>query len=78
MKFFFRAEGYKKGIVYSILFSAVAKLTAFLNIALIAYIFGTNGQSDVYFFILNAIQLISFLISVMESTVIISESMRLG
>ncbi|QOR75595.1 MAG: hypothetical protein IMW88_09650 [Thermoflavifilum sp.] len=77
MKFFFRAEGYKKGIVYSILFSAIAKLTAFLNIALIAYIFGTNGQSDVYFFILNAIQLISFLISVMESTVIIPESMRL-
>ncbi|SFV27389.1 lipid II flippase MurJ [Thermoflavifilum thermophilum] len=77
MKLFFKAEGYKKGVAYSILFSSIAKIIAFLNIALIAYYFGTNGDSDVYYFVLTTIQLISYLISVMESTVIVPELIRL-
>lgn len=73
----FQAESFKKGIVSSILFNGIAKVTAIINLFAIAYYFGTGSSSDIYFFLINAMQLLVTLIAAINASVLIPEAMRL-
>lgn len=73
----FKAESYKKGIIYSVGLNVVGKGLAFLQNILVAYYFGTQITTDVYFFALSALLMLSYYINSIDSSVIIPESMRL-
>lgn len=73
----FKTESYKKGIIYSGVLNVIAKGLAFLQNILIAYYFGTQIITDVYFFSFSALLMLSYYINSIDSSVIIPESMRI-
>jgi putative peptidoglycan lipid II flippase len=75
---FLRTESYKSGIALSIGFSLLAKLIAFASSLVLAALFGTSGEMDVYLYSLFVATLVTSFISALNSSVIIPESMRLA
>jgi len=73
----FRSESYKTGIVVSTILNILGKSVVFLNALLIAYLFGSNEITDIYFYVLSIINIICGYINGVDLLVIIPESMRL-
>jgi putative peptidoglycan lipid II flippase len=71
-------ESYKKGAITSIFFSGVAKGLAFLQSVVIAFYFGTNFHTDVYFFVYTTITLIASYIISLNYLVLIPEAMKIA
>jgi peptidoglycan biosynthesis protein MviN/MurJ (putative lipid II flippase) len=74
---FLRIESYKRGIVVSTIFNLFAKGLVFLVSLLVAYYFGSGEQTDVYFYAYNVVVLISGFFTMLNSTVLIPEAMRM-
>lgn len=72
-----QTESYKKGILYSGILNVVAKGLAFFQNILVAYYFGTQITTDIYFFSISALLMLSYYINSIDSSVIIPESMRI-
>lgn len=72
-----RTESYRKGVFLSTVFNVLSKGIAFLNSILIAYFFGTNAETDVYFYALSVITLLMGLIVVVNTAVLVPEGMRI-
>lgn len=70
-------ESYKKGIVLSSGFNALAKVLAFVTNVAIAYYFGTQVKTDVYFYCIGTVMLMTTFLANVNTSVIIPESMRL-
>ena len=73
----FKIESYQKGIAVSTFLNIIAKVILFLNSIIIAYYFGTQLKTDIYFYFITTVGLFAGLISGLNITVIIPESMRL-
>lgn len=75
---FLKIESYQKGIAISSFFNVIAKIILFINSIVIAYYFGTQSSTDIYFFTMSSvIGLLITLISGLNIAVIIPESMRI-
>ena len=72
-----KTESYRKGILYSVFFNFVARSIAFLNAFVIAFYFGTNSTTDLYFYVLSFVTIVAGFINGMDTFVLIPESMRL-
>lgn len=72
-----QTESFKKGIAYSTLFNFGAKALSFANNILIAFYFGTQASTDLYFYTIGIILFIAYLITGFSSAVLIPESMKL-
>jgi len=70
-------ESYQKGIIYSTLFNVIAKILLFANSIVIAYYFGTQLRTDIYFFVFMTIAAAANLMSSLNIAVLIPESMRI-
>ncbi|WP_106828381.1 lipid II flippase MurJ [Parabacteroides pacaensis] len=73
----FKTESYKKGILFSSGFNVVAKGLAFLQQLLIAYYFGAQDKTDIFFFTYNIILFSSSFFMNFTSSILIPENMRL-
>jgi len=73
----FKAESYKKGIAISTLYNVINKGLVFLSSILVAYYFGTQIKTDIYFYAYNTIIIFSAFITSLNASVLIPESMRL-
>ena len=74
---FLKAESYKRGIVVSTVFNIVNKGLVFINSIVVAYFFGTQIKTDIYFYAYNTIVIFSLFITSLNASVLIPESMRL-
>jgi peptidoglycan biosynthesis protein MviN/MurJ (putative lipid II flippase) len=75
---FLKIESYQKGIAISSFFNIIAKIILFVNSIIIAYYFGTQSSTDIYFFTMSSvIGLLITLVSGLNLAVIIPESMRI-
>ena len=72
-----RTESYKKGILFSTGLNIIVKAILFLNSIVIAFYFGTNIDTDLYFYIFSTITLIAGFVNGMDLAVIIPEGMHL-
>ncbi len=73
----FKVESYKKGIVVSTFFNIFNKAVVFINGILIAYLFGVQPGTDLVFYINNSVLILGALVTALNSTVVIPESMRI-
>jgi len=74
---FLRIESYRRGIIVSTIFNLFAKGLLFVVSLLVAYFFGSGEQTDVYFYAYNVVVLISGFFTMLNSTVLIPEAMRI-
>jgi len=74
---FLRSESYKNGIVLSTGFNILAKLVSFINSIIVAYYFGTQGETDIYFYALATIGLLITFVTALDHSVLIPESIRI-
>ncbi|HRP31655.1 MAG TPA: lipid II flippase MurJ [Agriterribacter sp.] len=72
-----KTESYKKGIVYSTLLNVVSKGLVFGNSLVIAFYFGTQLKTDIYFYTYNTIVIAAAFITSLNASVLIPESMRI-
>ncbi|HUN03486.1 MAG TPA: lipid II flippase MurJ [Niabella sp.] len=72
-----KTESYKKGIVYSTLLNVISKGLVFVNSLIVAFYFGTQLKTDIYFYIYNTIVILSAFITSLNASVLIPESMRI-
>jgi peptidoglycan biosynthesis protein MviN/MurJ (putative lipid II flippase) len=77
LKRFFKPETFRRGIVLSSAANVVGQGMAFLSSATFAYFFGTQENTDVYFFAMAAIYSATCFIGNINTIVLIPESMRL-
>lgn len=78
MKFnFLKIESYKKGIILSTSFNFISRLLLFLQSIAIAYYFGTQDKTDVFFYCFTTITLVAYFVNSLDSSVLIPEAMRL-
>lgn len=75
---FLKTESSRRGIVFSSFFNFVSKGLVFFQGLVIAYYFGAQEQTDVYFYCFTTITLAAFFINSLDSSVIIPEAMRLS
>jgi putative peptidoglycan lipid II flippase len=73
----FRSESYKKGIIFSTGFNFVTKLIGFAKSIVIAYYFGTQTKTDVYFYVIATIGLFVGFVTALDHSVLIPESIRI-
>lgn len=73
-----KIESYKKGILFSSGFNFLSKLSQFLQSVAIAYYFGTQAKTDVFFYCYTTITLLALFINSLDASVLIPESMRLN
>jgi putative peptidoglycan lipid II flippase len=73
----FRSESYKQGILVSTGFSFLSKILGFANGIVIAYYFGTQTKTDVYFYAMATISLLVGYINALDQAVLIPEAMRI-
>lgn len=71
------SETYKKGAIHSSFFSVLAKGVAFVQHLLIAYYFGANTGTDLYFYLFNLVILIGGMIQTIATSILIPQSMLL-
>jgi putative peptidoglycan lipid II flippase len=72
-----KVESYSRGIVLSSTFNLLAKGLAFGTSLAIAYYFGLQSATDMYFYALGAVTMLAALFSGLNSAVIIPEAMRI-
>lgn len=72
-----KTESYKKGILYSTFFNILNKGLVFVNSLIVAYFFGTQIKTDIYFYAYNTIVILAAFITSLNSSVLIPESMRI-
>lgn len=72
-----KSETYKKGAIHSSFFSVLAKGVAFVQHLLIAYYFGANTGTDLYFYLFNLVILIGGVIQTIATSILIPQSMLL-
>lgn len=73
----FRSESYKKGIIFSTGFNFIAKLITFANSIIIAFYFGTQTKTDIYFYAIATIGLLVGFVATLDQAVLIPESIRI-
>ncbi|MCA1590569.1 MAG: hypothetical protein LC734_09320 [Acidobacteria bacterium] len=73
----FKAESYQRGAVFSTALNIVAKGVIFLNTLVIAYYFGSNVSTDIYFFVLGLIVLIGTTVNGIDYLILVPETIRL-
>jgi putative peptidoglycan lipid II flippase len=74
----FKTESYTKGAILSVLFNAAAKLVQFINIFIIASLFGASTETDLYYFLFNfATIAVAGFISSIDTVVLMPEFIRL-
>lgn len=71
------SETYKRGAIHSSFFSVLAKGVAFVQQLLIAYYFGANTGTDLYFYLFNLVILIGGMIQTIATSILIPQSMLL-
>lgn len=74
---FLRSESYRNGVVLSTVFNAVSRVLSFVSNVVIAYFFGTQQASDVYFFTIATLSLFAVFATGLDAVIIIPEAMRL-
>jgi putative peptidoglycan lipid II flippase len=74
---FLRIETVRKGIVLSSGFNLLAKVLGFVQNIVLAYYFGAQAKTDIVFFSLTLISLLSSFLGLLTSSVIIPESIRM-
>lgn len=74
---FLRTESYKKGILFSGAFNFVSRLLLFAQSVIVAYYFGTEDKTDVFFYCFTTVTLIAYFVNSLDSSVLIPEAMRL-
>jgi peptidoglycan biosynthesis protein MviN/MurJ (putative lipid II flippase) len=74
---FLRTESYKKGVLFSTALNILAKGTTFLNTLIIAYYFGANITTDIYFGVISVALIITTTINGIDFLILIPEVMRL-
>lgn len=74
---FLRIESYRKGVAWSSFFNLIAQALSFVTSMVLAYYFGMQAKTDVYFYALAVVALMSGLVSSINSSVLIPESMRM-
>jgi putative peptidoglycan lipid II flippase len=72
-----KTESYKKGVLLSVIFNITAKGILFLLTIFIARFFGSNIKTDIYFFIYGTMVLLSGFFSLIDTAVLIPQSMLL-
>lgn len=72
-----KTESYKRGIVSSTFFNILNKSLVFINSLIVAFYFGTQLKTDIYFYAYNTIVILSAFITSLNSSVLIPESMRI-
>ena len=72
-----KTESYQSGILFSTFFNLISKAVLFVNSVLIAFYFGAQEKTDVYFFVFSSITFIAYFFSALNTTVLIPESMRI-
>jgi putative peptidoglycan lipid II flippase len=73
----FKSENCKEGFLFSSFFSFLTKfLSFFLNI-LIAYFFGSNHSTDIYFFSVSVVFIISSFLSSLNPAILLPQAMRI-
>ena len=72
-----KSESYKRGAVLSTVLNVVAKGIGFLNTLIIAFYFGANAGTDIYFYILAVALLITGTINSIDYFVLVPESMKI-
>jgi putative peptidoglycan lipid II flippase len=72
-----KASSFRKGVFFSLVFNVVSKGLVFLVNFFIAFYFGANDSTDIYFFCLTSILLVVTFISNMNTTVIVPQAMLL-
>lgn len=75
---FLKIESYKRGIMFSSLFNLISKGLMFFSNLVIAYYFGTQDKTDVYFYAFATITLLATFVTSSDASVLIPESMRLN
>jgi putative peptidoglycan lipid II flippase len=74
---FLKIESFKRGILFSSAFNFLAKLLLFLQSIVIAYYFGTQAKTDIYFYCIATVTLVCVFINSLDTSILIPESMRL-
>jgi putative peptidoglycan lipid II flippase len=74
---FLKIESFRKGIIFSSFFNFISKGLVFFQGLVIAYFFGAQTETDVYFYCFTTITLAAYFINSLDSSVIIPEAMRL-
>lgn len=74
---FFKVESYKKGLALSTMVNLIAKVLSFANNLVIAYFFGANFHTDIYFYVVSLFSFIGIFITGVSTSVIIPQSMRI-
>ena len=72
-----KTESYKRGMLLSVLFNIIAKSVLFLLTILVAKFFGSDIKTDIYFFVYGSMILFSGFINIVDTAVLIPESMRI-
>ena len=72
-----KAESYKRGMAFSVLFNIISKGILFLLTIIIARYFGSDIKTDIYFFVFTSMILFSAFVNSIDIAVLIPESMRL-
>jgi putative peptidoglycan lipid II flippase len=72
-----KIESYKRGIIFSSGFNILSKLLLFLQSVAIAFYFGTQSKTDVFFYCTAVITLMAVFINTLDVSVLIPESMRI-
>ena len=72
-----KSESYKGGLYFSTVLNIIAKGIGFVNTLLVAFYFGSNTSTDIYFYILSVAILITSAINGIDYLVLIPEAMKL-
>jgi putative peptidoglycan lipid II flippase len=71
-----RMESFRRGAAYSSALNAAAQGLAFLTSLVFAYLFGTQGKTDVYYYCLGVLMILAGFTTHVSSAVLIPEAMH--
>jgi putative peptidoglycan lipid II flippase len=74
---FLRIDSFRKGIVLSTILNLVSKGSLFAANLIVAFYFGSNDRTDIFFYVYNTTLLAAGFFSLLNAAVIIPESMRI-
>jgi putative peptidoglycan lipid II flippase len=72
-----KTESYKRGVIVSTFLNVFTKGIGFLNTLIIAFYFGANTGTDIYFYILSVAMLITSTINGIDYLVLVPQSMKI-
>lgn len=73
-----KTESYRRAILFSTGLNVIIKAVLFINSIAIAYYFGSNIDTDLYFYLFSTVTLIAGLINGMDLAVLIPEGMHIS